>query len=154
MKFYVKIALAAAVLLAVGCRREVPVDPLKRSQVDGLNKEAFVNRYREPDSCIALSERALQLVEDSLPDYVDGQLRALNNKAFAYYQVSDYENARRMVDRVDKTVALRKPSMHNGDIERVIASLLEARMMQRAGQIADSYRILYDIGKRSLQHIF
>ena len=147
MKFYVKIALAAAVLLAVGCRREVPVDPLKRSQVDGLNKEAFVNRYREPDSCIALSERALQLVEDSLPDYVDGQLRALNNKAFAYYQVSDYENARRMVDRVDKTVALRKPSMHNGDIERVIASLLEARMMQRAGQIADSYRILYDIGR-------
>ena len=147
MKFYVKIALAAAVLLAVGCRREAPLDPLKRSQVDGLNKEAFVNRYREPDSCIALSERALQLIEDSLPDYVDGCLRALNNMAFAYYQKSDYGNATLMLDRLDKTIGLRLEGMHNGDIEWVIHNLVRARLLQRSGFIADSYRILYDIGR-------
>ena len=147
MKFYLKIAFVAAILLAVGCRREAPVDPLKRSRVDGLNKEAFVNRYREPDSCIALSERALQYIQNSLPDYVDGQLRALNNKAFAYYQMSDHDNARQMVEYVDKTVALRAPGMRNGDIERVIAHLLEARLLQRSGRIADSYRLLYDIGR-------
>ena len=147
MKFYVKMLLAAALVLLVACQEQDEVDPLQRSRVDRLNKEAFVNRYREPDSCIALSQRALQYIQDSLPDYVDGTLRALNNMAFAYYQMSDYKNARRMVDMVDKTIMLRKPSMRNGDIERVIASLLEARMMQRAGQIADSYRILYDIGR-------
>ena len=36
-------------LLAVwGCGKERGVDPLRRSRVDGLNKEAFVNRYRDP----------------------------------------------------------------------------------------------------------
>ena len=88
------------VLTVLGCQNNVRIDPLKRSHADGLNKEAFVNRYRQPDSCIALSERALQYVQDSLPDYVDGSLRAMNNMAFAYYQKSDYANANLMLDRV------------------------------------------------------
>ena len=147
MKLYAKLVLATALLLLVACRKQVDVDPLRRSVVDGLNKEAFVNRYREPDSCIALSQRALQYVQDSLPDYVDGQLRALNNMAFAYYQVSDYGNANLMLDRLDKTIHLRLKGMRNGDIEWVIHDLTRARLLQRDCRIADSYRLLYDIGR-------
>ena len=135
------------VLTVLGCQNNVRIDPLKRSHADGLNKEAFVNRYRQPDSCIALSERALQYVQDSLPDYVDGSLRAMNNMAFAYYQKSDYANANLMLDRVDKTIGLRSKGMCNGDIEWVIHNLVRARLLQRSGYIADSYRILYDIGR-------
>ena len=135
------------VLTVLGCQNNVRIDPLKRSHADGLNKEAFVNRYRQPDSCIALSERALQYVQDSLPDYVDGSLRAMNNMAFAYYQKSDYANANLMLDRVDKAIGLRSKGMCNGDIEWVIHNLVRARLLQRSGYIADSYRILYDIGR-------
>lgn len=125
-------------------------DPLLRSRADGLNKEAFVNRYRQPDSCIALSQRALKYIADSLPDYVDGELRARNNMAFAYYQKSDRANAGLMLDHVDKTVALRKSGMRNGDIEKVIAHLIRARLLQRDGRIADSYRLLYKIGNSGI----
>ena len=114
--------LTIAVLLG-SCRGPQPVDPLRRSVVDGLNKEAFINRYRNPDSCIVLSERALQYIHDSLPEYVDGELRARNNMAFAYYQMSDRGNANQMLDWVDKVAALRKPTIANGDIELVIARL-------------------------------
>ena len=141
------ILIAAMVLTVLGCQNNVRIDPLKRSHADGLNKEAFVNRYRQPDSCIALSERALQYVQDSLPDYVDGSLRAMNNMAFAYYQKSDYANANLMLDRVDKAIGLRSKGMCNGDIEWVIHNLVRARLLQRSGYIADSYRILYDIGR-------
>ena len=147
MKCYVKIVLATALVLLAACRKQAEVDPLKRSVVDGLNKEAFVNRYRDPDSCIALSQRALQYVQDSLPEYVDGELRAYNNIAFAYYQVSDRANAYLMLDRVDKTIGLRREGMHNGDIEWVIQQLIRARLLQRDCRIADSYRLLYNIGR-------
>ena len=140
------IILLTAVLLGA-CNRPVPVDPLKRSRADGLNKEAFVNRYRNPDSCISLSMQALQYVHDSLPEYVDGELRARNNMAFAYYQKSARDEANQMLDHVDKLVALRKPTMRNGDIESVIARLIRARLLQRDCRIADSYRLLYEIGR-------
>ena len=133
--------------LLTGCRGGRPIDPLKRSRIDGLNKEAFVNRYRDPDSCIALSQRVLQYIGDSLPEYVDGALRARNNMAFAYYQKSDRQNAILMLDIVDKTVHLREESMRNGDIEWVISQLLRSRLLQRDCQIADSYQLLYDIGR-------
>ena len=136
-----------AAMLFVGCQKQVPVDPLRRSVVDGLNKEAFVNRYRDPDSCIALSQRALKYIADSLPEYVDGELRARNNMAFAYYQMSDAAEANQMLDYVDKVVALRSPTMVNGDIELVIAQLIRARLLQRDCRIADSYRLLYAINR-------
>ena len=145
MKKLIHYLLPVAVLLLTGCRQASTVDPLRRSHVDGLNKEAFVNRYREPDSCIALSQKVLQYIKDSLPEYVDGELRALNNMAFAYYQKSDRDKANMMLDRVDKTVRLRQPTMRNGDIENVIARLIRARLLQRDCRIADSYRLLYDI---------
>lgn len=140
------LVLTAAILIA-GCERHAPVDPLRRSVVDGLNKEAFVNRYREPDSCIALSERALRYIADSLPEYVDGELRARNNMAFAYYQMSNAAEAGRMLDYVDKIVSSRNPAMSNGDIESVISQLIRARLLQRDCRIADSYRMLYSINQ-------
>lgn len=147
MKKYIPIALLSVVLLFSACRREVSVDPLKRSRADGLNKEAFVNRYRDPARCIELSDSALHYIADSMPEYSDGQLRAYNNKAFAYYQLSDREGANGMLDEVERTLAEGQPATSNGDIERVIAQLLRARLLQRNCQIADSYRLLYDIGR-------
>ena len=141
------IPLLLAVLLLAACSRPARLDPLKRSRADGLNKEAFVNRYRDPDSCLALSQQALQYIHDSLPDYVDGELRARNNMAFAYYQKSDRNKAYQMLDIVDKTIALQKPTMRNGDIEDVICRLIRARLLQRDCHIADSYHLLYDIGR-------
>lgn len=139
--------LMLAAMLVAGCQKQVPVDPLRRSVVDGLNKEAFVNRYRDPDSCIAVSERALRYIADSLPEYIDGELRARNNMAFAYYQQSDAADAVRMLDHVDMLVALRRPTMTNGDIELVISQLIRARLLQRDCRIADSYRLLYRINR-------
>ena len=138
---------ACCLLLLAGCRDRQVLDPLKRSRADGLNKEAFVNRYRDPDSCLALSQQALQYIHDSLPDYVDGELRARTNMAFAYYQKSDRDKAYQMLDVVDKTINLRKPTMRNGDIESVIGRLIRARLLQRDCRIADSYHLLYDIGR-------
>lgn len=134
-------------LLLTSCRPAVTVDPLRRSHADGMNKEAFVNRYRNPGRCIEVSQAALRYIHDSLPDYVDGELRARNNMAFAYYQMSDRVNAYAMLDYVDKTVALHQASMRNGDIELAISQLIRARLLQRDCLIADSYRLLYDIGR-------
>lgn len=134
--------LLLALLFAAACQRADAPDPLRRSRADGLNKEAFVNRYRDPQRCIDLSLQALRFIDDSLPEYVDGQLRALNNMAFAYYQTSDRANADLALERVDKTVALHLPAMRNGDIESAIADLTRARLLQRDCRIADSYRLL------------
>ncbi len=147
MKKTAILLLAALSLLAIGCRDNTAVDPLLRSKVDGLNRQAFLDRYRNPQRSLAMADSALQFISDSLPEYPDGTLRALNTKAFAYYQMSDYESAGLMLDRVGKTIRLKQKGMHNADIEWVIHNLLEARMKQRSGLIADSYRLLYDIGR-------
>ena len=139
--------------MAAGCSGGGTVDPLMRSKVDGMNREAFLDRYRDPQHCLQVADLALRFIADSLPEYVDGQLRALNIKAFAYYQTSDYENAGKMLDMVEKTIETASfrgqgcPRTRNADIEGVIHNLLEARMEQRSGRIADSYRLLYDIGR-------
>lgn len=150
MKYCGKYVLLCAVLLLFGCDGEVRMDPLKRSCADGLNREAFLCRYREPRRCIELSDSALRYIQDSLPGYADGLLRARNNMAFAYFLTTDYDNAQAMLDFVDKIAGLRSPGMKNGDIERVIADLLQARLLQRSCRIADSYRLLYDIGRSGI----
>lgn len=156
MKPIIKYTLFAAVLLLLGCGGKPQTDPLKRSHVDGLNKEAFVNRYRDPDSCIVLSQRALDYIQDSLSAYVDGELRARNNMAFAYFLTSNYAEANLVLEQVEKRVeACRQEAggpwqMENGEIELVIARLLKARLLQRNCQIADSYRLLYDIGRSGI----
>ena len=146
MKLHIKHILFVAVLLLFGCTQEVKIDPLKRSKVDGLNKEAFLNRYKEPDLCLERAQAALVFVHDSLPEYIDGELRALNNMAFAYYQVTDYEEATKLLEQVEELVAKERPGMKNAEVESVIARLLKARLLQRSCFIADSYELLYDIG--------
>ena len=146
MKLHIKHILFVAVLLLFGCTQEVKIDPLKRSKVDGLNKEAFLNRYKEPGLCLERAQAALVFVHDSLPDYIDGELRALNNMAFAYYQVTDYEEATKLLEQVEELVAKERPGMKNAEVESVIARLLKARLLQRSCFIADSYELLYDIG--------
>lgn len=144
MKFK-PIYLLAAVLLIAACQRPTAVDPLLRSRVDGLNKEAFLNRYRDPAMCLQLSDSALQFIADSLPEYDDGVLRALNDKAFAYFQTTSYPEALAIVEKIEKSAPQAKAK--NADIELVIAKLLKARLLQRSGNIADSYRLLYSIGR-------
>lgn len=140
--------LLAAVLLTTACTHREAVDPLRRSRVDGLNKEAFLNRYRDPAQCLLLSDSALRYIADSLPQYNDGVLRSLNNKAFAYFQTTHYPEALSLVEQIEKSLGkAKKVKPANGDIELAIAHLLKARLLQRSGNIADSYRLLYDIGR-------
>ena len=150
VKKTVLLLLASLILLLTGCGGEAKTDPLLRSRADGLNKEAFVNRYRDPRLCLELSRQALRFIADSLPDYVDGELRARNTMAFAYYQMSDADSANRMLAAVEKAIAKGNPTMRNGDIEQVIARLIRARLLQRDCRIADSYRLLYDIGRSGI----
>ena len=135
--------LLLLVLPLAGCRHQPTVDPLLRSQVDRMNKEAFLNRYRDPSLCLRISDSALGFIADSLPEYNDGVLRALNNKAFAFFQTTRYPEALSLVDQIENL----EGKAANKDIERLIARLLKARLLQRSGQIADSYRLLHDIGR-------
>ena len=150
MKKTVLLLLASLILLLTGCGGEAKTDPLLRSRADGLNKEAFVNRYRDPRLCLELSRQALRFIADSLPDYVDGELRARNIMAFAYYQKSDADSANLMLAAVDKAITKGNLTMRNGDIEQVIARLIRARLLQRDCRIADSYRLLYDISRSGI----
>ena len=150
MKFKL-IYLLAALTLTTACTHHDKVDPLRRSRVDGINREAFLNRYRSPELCIALADSALRYITDSLPTYDDGVLRALNNKAFAYFQTTRYPEALAIVEKIERS-APDSPSQ-NADIELVIARLLKARLLQRSGNIADSYRLLHDIERsHTLSH--
>lgn len=142
--------LLLATLLLAACSGADTLDPLRRSRADGLNREAFLSRYSNPQRCIALSDSALAYIADSLPAYADGRLRAYNNKAFAFFLTSEYSAAELMLKQVDKTLAQHPPSAHNGDIEGVIRDLTRARLLQRSCRIADSYRLLYDIGRSGI----
>lgn len=144
------LSLLVAFLLLSACGRHAAPDSLLRSRADGLIKDAFVNRYRDPDLCLQLSRQALRFIADTLPDYVDGELRARNTMAFAYYQMSDADSANRMLALVEKTIAQGNPAMRNGDIEQVITRLIRARLLQRDCRIADSYSLLYDIGRSGI----
>ena len=140
--------LALLALLATGCHKEQAINPRLRAHVDGLNKEAFLNRYRNPELCINLSDTAIAFIADSLPIYDDGVLRALNNKAFAYFQTTRYPEALALVEQIEQ--GAQKTRSANADIEMVIARLLKARLLQRSGNIADSYRLLYDIDRSNI----
>lgn len=134
--------LVLTALLAASCGHEkVRFDPIRRAHVDGLNKQSFVCRYKDPVTAIAYAEQALQYIHDSLPDYADGKLRTWNNLAFAHYMLTQNNLAETYADSV-----LSFPSHTDNDqVEKVIAKLLKARVLQMACRIADSYRLLYEI---------
>ena len=143
MKRHLILCVLVAATVLAGCQHAAEVDPRLRAHADGLNREAFVNRYRNPEHCIARAEEALTFMHDSLPTYVDGRLRAYNVMAFAYYQMSKADEAERMLAKVE---AERGSGSPNADIEWVISSLIKARLLQRSCQIAESYRLLYEVG--------
>ncbi len=138
-----KIVLAIAVLLAVaGCgRREVAVDALLRSKVDALNKASFKARFDDARLSERYARRALAYVDDSLPNYHDGRLRAWNNIANAYLSRAVHDSVYIYADSV-LDYAAKSP---NREVERALASLLKARTLQRHCDIAGSYQLLYDI---------
>lgn len=136
-----------AVVLFTACRQH-DVD-VRRAHVDGLNKQGFVYRYKAPEKAVDYASMALAYLDDSLPNYSDGRLRAWNNMAFAQYMLSNLDEAQHYIDSVYSF----EGSTPNAEIEKAIAQLLDARLMQRACRIADSYQVLYDIDKQGqLRH--
>lgn len=150
------ISLVAVLLtLAAGCNSQHPdgqVDLRLRARIDGLNKGAFINRFDDPRLTIACSYRAVELLRDSLPDYHDGLMRAYNNLAFGYYMLAEHDSAQVYTDSAI-ALSTHQPrpwprSLHrNAEVERVIAQLMQVRLLQRSCRIADSYQLLYDINQ-------
>ncbi|MBQ9474304.1 MAG: DUF5112 domain-containing protein [Bacteroidales bacterium] len=139
------IAVSAVLLFAACDRVGAVMTPISRATVDGLNREAFLCRYSEPDRAQECALAALEYIDDSLPDYDEGRVRAWNNLAFSYYMMSQYVDAGSCIDSV-----LQYPVTRYGDAERVIALLLAARIEQRNCEIAESYQLLYDIEREGL----
>lgn len=134
------------VAVLAGCRpegRSKSMDLRLRGQVDAHNKAAFVNRYQDPSCSICEAREALKLMRDSLPNYADGRLRAYNNLAFGYYMLAEQDSAAAYADSVLASGA----KSANADVERLIAQLMEIRLLQRSCHIADSYRLLYGIDR-------
>lgn len=118
---------------------------LLRCRVDDLNRMAFLERYKNPGGALERGYEAMRLLRDSLPQYADGELRTWNALAFNYYMLSQHDSAETYLNKVleDGRRCKNKP------IEQDIARLLQARLLQRACRIADSYEILYDIQHRN-----
>ena len=155
-RFFIAMAVIA-ILLLTGCRRETVPDGLNlrlRGQVDSHNKASFMNRYQDPRHSIDEACAALAVVRDSLPNYHDGRLRAFNNLAFGYYMLAQHDSAAVYVDSVlvatSSTLARTIRQSRNNEVERLIAQLMQIRLLQRSCRIADSYQLLYDIDRSAL----
>ena len=149
MRLQIKLFVIVAVsLLAVGCgqKRQDTVDALMRSKVDALNKASFKTRFDDAQRSERYARRALEYVADSLPDYADGRLRAWNNIATAYLSRAVHDSVYIYVD----SVLNYDGKTPNLEVEKVLASLLKARTLQRHCDIAGSYRLLYDIEQSGL----
>ncbi|MBO4600282.1 MAG: hypothetical protein J5641_06045 [Bacteroidales bacterium] len=158
-RIFIHIAvLAIAILFFAGCqynRQPKGLDLRLRGQVDNHNKASFINRYQNPYQAIREAYSALALVQDSLPDYHDGRLRAFNNLAFEYYMLAQHDSAAAYIDSVLVATSPRtSPSLSlpspNSEVERLIAQLMQIRLLQRSCRIADSYQLLYDIDRSAL----
>ena len=155
-RFFIVMAVIAMLLLT-GCRQQSMPDGINlrlRGQVDSHNKASFMNRYQDPRHSIVEAYAALDMVRDSLPNYHDGRLRAFNNLAFGYYMLAQHDSAGVYVDSVlvatSPTLARTIRQSRNSEVERLIAQLMEIRLLQRSCRIADSYQLLYDIDRSAL----
>ena len=158
-RFYIHIVGIALLTMALaGCRhggRPEGMNLQLRGQVDSHNKASFMNRYQDPQRSINEAYAALGVVHDSLPNYLDGCLRAYNNLAFGYYMLAQHDSAAAYIDSV---LAITKPSVGdrhtrtspNSEVEQLVAQLMEIRLLQRSCRIADSYQLLYDIDRSAL----
>lgn len=129
-------------LAACGGKEKAPLDPSLRARVDGLNKEAFLNRYSDIPRSLDCGWQALTLVNDSLPGYADGRMRAFNNLAYAYYMLDMTDSAHACLDSVERL----GPSGSNAEVEHTIAQLTRIRLLQRECRLAESYGLLHDVG--------
>ena len=138
-----RIILLTAICLGFwGCSpSEKPLDGLQRSIADRLNKLSFQNRYVDAAVSEDYARQALQFINDSLPQYDDGRLRAWNNIATSFSFRAIHDSAFCYVD----SVLLYNGKCKNKEVEQVLARLLKARLLQRNCDIAGSYQILYDI---------
>lgn len=121
--------------------------PVERQRVDILNKEAFLNRYQNPELSIRSAYRALDIIHQTMPSYFDGILRSYNNLAFGYYMLAQHDSAQVYIDSViflTGTLPAHNVA-ENSRVERVIARLMNVRLLQRSCFIADSYDSLYSI---------
>ena len=122
-------------------RHQDDVDALMRSRVDALNKASFTSRYNDAAQCEVKARQALSYINDSLPEYDDGRLRAWNNIATSFFFRTMYDSASTYIDSV---LAFNQRTK-NREMEQVLAQLLKARLLQRQCNIAECYQILYDI---------
>lgn len=130
-----------------GCSsRHDDIDALLRSRVDALNKASFQNRFNDAVLSEVYARKAIAFIDDSLPSYSGGRLRAWNNLATAYFNRSIHDSVHVYVDSV-LNFADNTP---NKEVEQVLAHILEARLLQRSCDIAGCYRILYDIEQSGL----
>lgn len=142
--FFLSVCLC---LLFAACSRDASkLDLRQKARIDGLNREAFLNRYDAPDLTIDKSREALRYIGDSMPAYHDGRLRAWNNLAKAYYIVSMPDSAALYAD----SVLTYNTKCDNAEIEQLIAKLTHARVKQRNCDIAGSYRMLYDVAQSDI----
>lgn len=125
------------------------VDLSIRAHVDNYNKKAFLNRYEDPLWAIHEAYCAVDLIQDSLPHYYDGLMRAYNNLAFGYYMLAEHDSTQTYIDSVlalsEKKTLQNKVATKNTEVERLIAQLMHIRLLQRSCRIAESYQLLYDI---------
>ena len=142
MKAWQRILWLIPLLLLLSCdegRQEV--DALARSKVDALNKTSFHLRYRDSERSERYARLALAFIDDSMPHYDDGRLRAWNNIATVCLHRAQYDSAIAYVD----SVLFYRGKAANRDVERLLAQLLEARLLQRSCDMAGCYAILYDV---------
>lgn len=131
-----------AVFTASSCKKEFnKEDARKRAVVDGLNKTSFITRIRDGNASIANAHSALRFINDSMPKYDNGRLRAWNNLATTFFFQASHDSSMYYVDKV----LAYEGKCENKEVEQVLARLIKARLLQRKCDIAGSYQILYDI---------
>lgn len=143
-------ALAALLALLSACgpeadRKSRAAELELRARADNLNKAAFVDRYRDSRQAVGKARAALALLNDSLPQYADGRLRACNNLAFGFYMLAEHDSASAYIDSVLCAPPQLLRHARNAGVEQTIAKLLRIRLLQRSCNIAESYAMLYDI---------
>ena len=134
-------------LLAASCSQPAAeVDGWQRSKADRLNKLAFQRRYYNAEGSERYARQALQFINDSLPNYDNGRLRAWNNIATSFCFRAMHDSAIAYVD----SVLAYNGRCSNREVEQTLAQLVKAKLLQRNCDIAGSYQILYNIENSGL----
>lgn len=146
-RFVLFCVIVIGVTLMSSCGDESSsIDALKRSKVDALNRESFKFRFDDAMRSGMYATKALEFVNDSLPHYDDGRLRAWNNLATSFSNRAIYDSSWIYVD----SVLAFDGKTPNREVEQTLALLLKSRLLQRNCDMAGSYGILYDIERSNI----